>query len=540
VLALAGLLAACAVAGAGNWPRFRGPNGSGVAADKDVPVTWTADKGVLWKVDLPGTGNSSPVIWGDRLFLQSATPRERLLLCLDANTGKVLWKRSAPGGTARIHKLNSLASGTPATDGRHVYCTFWDGKDQALFAYDFKGDLLWKQDLGRFESQHGAGHSPMLYKGLVILNYDQDGAAVLLAFDGKTGKEVWRAERKAYRACYSTPMLREKAGGDTELLVISTAGVTGYDPATGKEGWNYKWTVNRMPLRTVASPIVAAGLIIANAGDGGGDRHAVAVKLGGTGDVSATHLAWENKKTLPYVPCMLAQGDYLYSVNDKGTAACHEAKTGKEVWSERLARAFTASPILVDGKVYAVDEDGVVYVFKAATTFTLLAKNAMGEQVLATPAVADNKLYVRGKNHLYCIGKQPAVKGQQGKVRRAATAAVEDKKVDTRVFELRIYTAYPGKMDALHARFRDHTNALFKKHGMTIIGFWTPLAEKGEEKKLYYVLAFPSKEAADKSWKAFREDPEWKKAKDASEKDGPLVKNVESVPMKPTDYSPLK
>src|SRR5262249_2440066 len=123
VLALAGLLAACAVAGAGNWPRFRGPNGSGVAAAQDVPVTWTADKGVLWKVDLPGPGNSSPVIWGDRLFLQSATPRERLLLCLDANTGKVLWKRSAPGGTARIHKLNSLASGTPATDGRHVYCT---------------------------------------------------------------------------------------------------------------------------------------------------------------------------------------------------------------------------------------------------------------------------------------------------------------------------------------------------------------------------------------------------------------------------------
>jgi hypothetical protein len=237
---------------------------------------------------------------------------------------------------------------------------------------------------------------------------------------------------------------------------------------------------------------------------------------------------------------MLAQGDYLYSVNDKGTAACHEAKTGKEIWSERLAKAFTASPILVDGKVYAVDEDGVVYVFQAATTFTLLAKNAMGEQVLASPAVADNKLYVRGKSHLYCIGKQPAVKGEQGKVRRAATAAVEDKKVDMRVFELRTYTAAPGKMEALHARFRDHTNALFKKHGMTIIGFWTPLAEKGEEKKLYYVLAFPSKEAADKSWKAFREDPEWKKAKDASEKDGPLVKKVESVFMKPTDYSPLK
>ena len=188
--------------------------------------------------------------------------------------------------------------------------------------------------------------------------------------------------------------------------MASTAGVTGYDPATGKEYWNYTWHHLKMPLRTVASPTVADGVVCVNAGDGSGPRHTIAVKLGGSGDVSETHLLWENTKSLPYVPTMLGVGSYFYSVNDFGFAACHEVRTGKEIWTERLGSSVTASPILIDGKIYAVGDKGKVYVFEATTKFKLLAVSSVGENVSATPAVANGKLYIRGHEHLFCIGKK--------------------------------------------------------------------------------------------------------------------------------------
>jgi len=388
---------------AGNWPRFRGPNGTGISEDKDVPVRWTAETGIVWKTALPGKGHSSPVIWNDRVFLQTASRdgKERALLCLDTASGRIVWTQKAPASLARTHERNSLASNTPATDGAHVYTVFWDGRDLVLCAYDFTGKLVWKRDLGAFTSQHGAGHSPIVHEGRVILANDQDGSAVLQAFDAQTGKDVWQVKRPFYRACYSTPCLDGK-----ELLVASTAGVTGYDPATGKENWNYTWHHTKMPLRTVASPTIADGVVIVNAGDGSGPRHTIAVKLGGSGDVTQTHLAWENTKTLPYVPTMLAQGEYAYSVNDIGIATCHLARTGKEIWSHRLGSEMTASPIMVDGKIYAAGEDGKVYVFEAAPQFKLLATNTLGEDVSSTPAVANGKIFIRGQQHLFCIGKK--------------------------------------------------------------------------------------------------------------------------------------
>jgi outer membrane protein assembly factor BamB len=252
----------------------------------------------------------------------------------------------------------------------------------------------------------------MVVDDLVILSNDQDGSAVLLALEARTGKTRWQAERKAYRACYSTPFVRETGGGK-ELIVVSTAAVTGYDPVTGKENWHCDWPEARMPLRTVSSPVLADGLVVATAGDGAGDRLAIGVKPGGSGDVTQTNRLWEDRKTLPYVPSVLALGEHLYSVNDAGFAACHVARTGELVWQRRLGAAVAASPVLVDGKVYAAASDGSVYVFQAATTFKLLAKNSVGEPVSATPAVADDRLYVRGQEHLFCIGK-PAV-GRQGK-----------------------------------------------------------------------------------------------------------------------------
>jgi outer membrane protein assembly factor BamB len=409
---LLGCAAALAVpAHAADWPRFRGPNGTGVSDDANIPVTWNDQQGVRWKVAIPGAGNSSPIVWGDRLFLESAANdgSNRQLLCLDAATGRTIWTRSVPGGPALIHKKNSLASPTPATDGKRVYTLFWDGKDIALHAFDLDGKPLWHTDLGSFTSQHGAGHSPIVYDGKVYLANDQDGSAALVALDAETGRIAWQAKREAFRTCYSTPFVYDSPADGPELIVSSTSGVTGYDPKTGHENWHWHWAFTGMALRTVGSPVAGAGLLFANSGDGSGARHTVAVRPGSKGADTSHNLVWEQKRDLPYVPCYLTRGTYLYSVTDKGMAGCREAATGKVVWHERLGGDVSASPLLIDGKVYACGEDGEVYVFAAEPTFRLLATNTIGEPITATPAVADGRLFIRGKNHLFCIAR-PAAK----------------------------------------------------------------------------------------------------------------------------------
>ncbi len=407
---LGGVLVLALPAPADNWPRFRGPNGTGVSGDKNIPVEWSDSQGVLWKAALPGEGHSCPVVWGDRLFLQSATPdaTERLLQCLDVHTGKVLWSRSVPGGPAdHIYRgKNTLASSTPATDGERVYVVIWDGRNVSLHAYDFQGKHLWQQPLGYFKSQHGVGASPVICGDKVILNNDMDGTATLVAFDARTGKPAWQAPRRAYRACYGTPFLMDRPGQAAELVVASTTAITGYDPKTGSVHWNWDWkSTDRMPLRVVASPTFIDGLILVNAGDGAGDRHVIAVRPGSKEDPDGARLVWENKRDFPYVPTMLAWGDHVYFVTDTGFAGCHDARTGARVWSERLGSAMTASPVLIDGKVYACGDDGDVYVFAAEPTFRLLARNSLNEPIRAVPAVADGRLFIRGRDHLFCIGK---------------------------------------------------------------------------------------------------------------------------------------
>jgi outer membrane protein assembly factor BamB len=408
-IALLTLLLTVALSAAGNWPRFRGPNGTGEVEDKNVPVTFSDKENLLWKTAIPGIGHSSPVVWGDSLFLQSASKdgKERWIISVNTKDGSIRWQTPIPGGKGTIHQRNSLASSTPATDGERVYSLFWDGKKITMFAHDFKGKEVWKRDLGDYDSQHGVGHSPMVYDSKVIFANDQDGLAVLIALNVKNGETVWEAKRKAFRACYSTPFLMEKNGGPTELIVASTSGITSYDPAKGTENWDYTWHFTAShPLRTVASPSSNGSIIFANSGDGDGSRHTIAVKVGTKGEDTSKNLLWEEKKTLPYVPTMLAHGEHLFWVNDKGLAGCTLAASGKEVWTERLGKPVTASPVMVNGNIYVVDEDGGVYVYAAATEFKLLGKSNVNELVYATPAVADGKLYIRGKEHLFCIGKK--------------------------------------------------------------------------------------------------------------------------------------
>lgn len=402
------------------WARFRGPNGDGVALNQDMPVKFGDDDGILWKTRLVGLGHSSPVVWNDLLFVQSSTASgdKRLLICLNSRTGQENWSRSLPGKKAppgRIHAKSSLASQTPVTDGQAVYASFWDGQDVILAAYSVKGEPLWSKNLGHWVSEHGAGASPILYKDKVIFfndmdRLDQDKKPVtrpstLLALDKKTGAVAWELPREAHRACYCTPFILERRGKAPELVVTSTTAMSGINPDNGAEIWTWKWTFTaKAPLRTIAASFVADGLLFAFSGDGGGDRQMYAVSLSETGELKNV---WQNKKDFPYVPCCLTSGPNIYFVNDKGFAGCFEAKTGKKIWLERLQEAtFSASPVLIDGKIYAPSEQGEVFVFEAGSSFKLLAQNSLGEVIRSTPAVADSRMYIRGQNHLFCIGKK--------------------------------------------------------------------------------------------------------------------------------------
>jgi outer membrane protein assembly factor BamB len=392
---------------ASDWPRFRGPNGAGISEDTGVPVEIGERKNLHWKVEIPGAGNSSPIVSKQHIFLQTASDdgSERLLLCLDLVNGNILWRQPAPGGIAITHERNTLASSTAAADGSQVYVSFWDGRNLAVAAYSYGGKRAWTRDLGPFTSQHGAGHSPIVVGNRVILANDQDGSAEVVALDASSGEIAWKAPRPAHRTCYSTPFLLEQAGAGPELLVTSTFGVSAYDPESGSELWKWSWETNNRRLRTVGSAVVSQGRIFLYGGDGKGDRQTVAVNL--NLNDHTPDIAWESRKlNLPYVPCVLARGDQLFYVNDAGMAACFVARTGENLWLNRLEGGdVTASPVMVEDRIYSVSESGVVSVFAADSSFKLLASSKLDEGVKASPAIADGRLLVRGAKHLYCFGK---------------------------------------------------------------------------------------------------------------------------------------
>jgi outer membrane protein assembly factor BamB len=427
VLGLAACLATVSLpAAASDWPRFRGPNGTGISTDEGVPVDIGERQNLQWKVEIPGTGNSSPIVSKQRVFLQTASDdgTQRLFLCLDLANGKVLWSRPAPGGTARTHPKNTLASCSATADGTRVYVPFWDGINLAISAFDYEGKPLWTRDLGPIQTQHGAGQSPIVVGSKVILANDQDGKSEVVALDTETGKIAWSKPRPAYRSCYSTPFLLDAEGDNPEILVANTFGVAGYDPQSGSERWQWSWETNERRLRTVGSPVVSAGRIYLQSGDGKGDRQTVAVNL--NRNANAPSVEWELRKlNLPYVPCMLTRGEHLYFVNDAGMAACIVAKTGDQVWLNRLdGGGVTASPIMVEDRIYAFTENGNAVVFAADPAFSILSSSKLDEGVMASPAVADSRLLVRGQSHLYCFAEGAA----KGAVKGAGKGAAREKK----------------------------------------------------------------------------------------------------------------
>ncbi len=391
---------------AADWARFRGPNGTGVVEGKMPDIDPAAP---LWKVKIPGKGRSSPIVVDGKIYLQTAAAdgKTRSLLCLSAADGSTVWAKDVPGATAKTHAKNSLASGTPACDGKQIYCQWYDGSGVSLYAYDLKGTEVWHASLGGYVSQHGPGFSPMTHDGLVFVNVDDDEHAELVCFDAKTGDKKWIATRKRERACYSTPFILQRPGKAPELVLGTTHAVTSYEPKTGKINWEYPmaWPKDGgMPLRVIGHPVYAGGLIVVYCGDGSGARYMAAIDP----DRPKPAKVWELRKDTPYVPCVLVKGDLLYWIADKGVATCAEAKTGKALWANRVFENadVTASPVMVGDQILMISEKGEVAVVKAAKTFEEPALVSLGERAYSSPAVADGKVFVRGETHLFCFGKK--------------------------------------------------------------------------------------------------------------------------------------
>lgn len=396
------ILAAAALAA--DWPRFRGPNGSGIG--ENAPLSWTERDNRLWTIDLPGTGNGSPIVCGGRLFLQAAAAdgSERMLLCYDAASGKELWTYKQAGQPAKAHRKNSLASSTPAADDKRVAACFWDGNAITLAACDLKGRELWTVNLGQFQSDHGAGLSPVLHGNRVFVNFDHELGSELIAFDADSGSRLWSAPRKSFRACYSTPIVRTRPDAAEEIICLSTAGVTAYNPGSGDVLWDSPFNWSGQALRSVASPILANGIIVALTGDGGGARYCVGIE---PGDKPKT--LWQNKsnKLSPYVPSPIAIDQHVYWITDQGVLQCIDPRTGKSLWTEQIFNsAVSASPVAVGDALLMIDDQGRAITGRVNSTgFEKLASGSAGGPVIATPAIADGRLYVRAGGKLLCIAK---------------------------------------------------------------------------------------------------------------------------------------
>ncbi len=396
-----------------DWTRFRGPNGSGISSAKNVPVQWT-DEDYAWKVALPGTGHSSPVTWGEKVFVTCCDRKTATLhiLCLKAADGAELWKHTVETTRYTINRDNSYAASTPCLDADRLYLSWTTAEQVTAAALDHTGRELWRRELGPFVSQHGGAVSPIVFGDLVILGNDQQGASSLIALDRRTGAIRWQVGRRSGRAAYATPTVYQPDGGAPELIFLSQAhGVTSIDPATGTVNWEL---ADAFPIRVVTSPAIADGLIVGTCQVGGRGRRLVAVRPGSKAEGRKPTVAWELKKRVPAVPAPLAKDGRLYLLTNSGEATCVKAATGESVWEMRIQDRFYGSPVWAEGRLYCISRKGVCYVVEAATG-KQLAANALGERSFATPALARGRLYLRTVSHLMALATP--TQSRQGEAR---------------------------------------------------------------------------------------------------------------------------
>jgi outer membrane protein assembly factor BamB len=431
----------CATLSAQNWPMFRGPGASGVADGSPTPVNWNVATGenVLWKTPVAGVAVSSPIVWGDRVFISTAVSSDPnagiktglygdvepakdvsrhawRLVALDTRTGTVLWDRVAHEGVPKTkrHPKSSQASATPVTDGRRVIVSFGS---EGLYAYDVDGKPLWQRDLGVLNSgwfydpdyEWGIGSSPIIWKNLVIVQCDIQKNSFLAAFDVATGAPLWRTAREEIPS-WSTPAIYE-SDGHAELVTQATTFTRGYDPATGKE----LWRLSGNSEITIPTPIVGPGLIIVTNGYAR-VQPIFAIKPGATGDITLKgdqtqnqSIAWSTNRGGPYIPTPVIYGDRLYVLAINGVLAAYNVRTGERVYQARVGNggSFSASPVAADGKIYISSEDGDVFVVKAGPAYELLATNSMGQVLMATPAISNGVIIIRGLKDVFAIRQRP-------------------------------------------------------------------------------------------------------------------------------------
>ena len=407
--------ASIAPANAQNWPGWRGPTGDGVVPEAGFPLKWSATENISWKTEIPGRGHSSPIVWEDRVFVTSClegnpkdnkTPRERLLFCLDRKNGHIIWKKVVVvAKLEQLHNENSHASSTPATDGKLVYVTSYAEPQAIVAAYDFDGNEVWKKSPGEFQSAHGFGIPPILYKDLVIVNCDQDGEnhkkpAYIVALDKKTGEERWRIDRPNRIRSYCPPLI-VRAAGKTQMVLTGCKTVASYDPDNNGK---LHWIIDGPTEQFVASMIYHKDHFYLTAGFP--TYHVMCIKPDGTGNITKTHVVWHEVKGAGYVPSPVALGDNIFLVHDDGRASCRDAMTGTLHWLERLGKHYHSSPVVADGRVYFTDDDGITHVVKADAQFEVLATNAIGESCFASPAFSRGQIFQRGSKHLFCIGAE--------------------------------------------------------------------------------------------------------------------------------------
>jgi outer membrane protein assembly factor BamB len=429
--------------GAGSWPSFRGPSASGITEKQGLPDTWNIETGdhVLWRTPIPGLAHSSPIVWGDRIFVTSAISsrpnatfrpglygdgdasddrsRQRwMLYAIDKRTGKTLWERVAYEGEPlnKRHIKSTYASSTPATDGRVVVA--WFGS-QGVYAYDLDGNLRWKVDLGRVDMgaydiptfEWGPASSPIIWNGLVILQCDTQADSFVLALNVDTGETVWKTDRDELPS-WGTPTVAMTAAGP-ELLTNASNFIRGYDPRTGRE----LWKLGKSSKITAPTPVATDDLFVIASGRGP-ERPIFVIRPGARGDLTlpdgetaSQSIVWSRTARGSYMPTPLIYGGLLYVLANNGVFDAYNLKTGDEIYRQRLpaiGSGYSASPVAADGKIYLSNEDGEMLVVAAGPTFKHLATNSMGEPLMATPALSDGVMYVRSSRTLFAIGRQRA------------------------------------------------------------------------------------------------------------------------------------
>lgn len=383
------------------WPCLRGPTQQGQVLHSQLPESWD----VLWKRPLPGKGNSAAVVWGDQVLVTSEGPRpadatvspERYVISIDRSTGEIAWQLTAPqpAEAEKLYWKNTFASSTVVTDGERVIAFLGNS---GLICCDMAGHQLWHKDLGTFPTMHGPGTTPVLYRDLVIVIQDQTkGASLFAAYDKRTGEKKWQKDRKNQPGWSSPVVLRI---GDRDELVYNGANVlSSHDPATGEEYWR----INGTSEESIPMIVSGGGLLYSSSGRNG---PVFAIRPGGRGDITETHVVWRNERGGPHVPTPAYHNRRLYMINDTGILTCLNALTGETVWQSRLRGRFSTSPLVVGDQIVIVSEEGVVTIFRAADKYEALGDHDLGETILATPALLDGQFIVRTADNVVCLGKK--------------------------------------------------------------------------------------------------------------------------------------